>query len=857
MTVVGSVELDVGIRRASVDSAINGLRRRFAGLDELDIGVQVNRQALASEAARIERAFQDVDSRITPDVDTRSVSRASAVVTGIFQGIGQQVTSILTDAIARGIRSAVNVPVASVGLFAELDTALVQFESRARGSVSSSEELARVSALVADEAERIGIETSKTPQEVARIATRMVELGASAEEAAGNVDGVVAALEATGFTDIDKTAKAFQAGANIFGETSDDLADKIALLASSTAVTSATDIEQAFGKAGGQFRATGQSVDALLAIFAKFRETSEPEVAATSTRNALQKLIPSTDRARAALADLGVSLFDDSGDALPIIDVLEQLEQRVSGLTDRQASNVLLQIFDARSASQIQLLLGGLDDVRSTFNALENDSAGFAQSATDSLNQGVNAAVNRLGGSLTTLGTKFGEALGGGRGGPIELAIRGTQDAINQIIEAVNTQDLFGNIQESVGNLSSALGSVFSADNFADGLISALNIVDVAISNVVNNLADFIETNPGALANLAERIGAIGRIALDVGSALINASFAIAGFFEQSGINDAVTQALTGVAGAISLIADRISSVNTDELVRIAPVAAAAAVAIGKLVQVSQVVPNLIRSAASGLSNFFNNLDTFAESEGLIGGAAQVFLSLKDAVSAAVEAGQGIINVFSPAIDLFVNSGIAGIQAFLSAAQSLAEPFINAAAAVLNFTANAAFQEITKRLQQAEELAKDVKAFVGAVDAVDAPDFASGASDSVDLATASITQGFENIAEQRVAIDEAANSEELENFEELQSEKAAAQEKALNEFKDASTAAIREIESEQAEVLRSIGEQQLSGADPGQLALARIDAEREAANQIIAERERQLSALKEAEAAGTIAADAA
>ena len=239
----------------------------------------------------------------------------------MFQGVGQQITQQLTNAVGSGLRAGLG----TIQNAAGFESALVAFQARAQGAADATAE-------VADEARRLGIETSKTPEEVARIATRMVELGGETTEVADNVAGVVAALEGTGFTNIDATAKAIQAGTNVFGESADELADKITILANTTAVTSAEAILQALGKAGGAFVAADESASVLLATFAKFSETSTPEVAATATRNALQKLQAPTDTAAAALERLNVDVFEN-GEPREFLTVLENLRDSLAGLS--------------------------------------------------------------------------------------------------------------------------------------------------------------------------------------------------------------------------------------------------------------------------------------------------------------------------------------------------------------------------------------------------------------------------------------------------------------------------------------------------------------------------------------------
>ncbi|EKU98083.1 phage tail tape measure protein, TP901 family [Leptolyngbya sp. PCC 7375] len=476
-------------------------------------------RAARADTREFKREFGSSQFRL-PRVNSREFersisdagSRGRNILAGIFQGIGQEIFQTITTALTAALSAPIRLGGGAIAAFSDVEAGLVNFEAKARSSVESAEELARVSAKVADEAERIGIETSKTPAQVAQIATRMIELGATANQAANNVDGVVTALEATGFTDIDKTAKSFQLAANVFGESSEEFADKLALLTSSTAVTTATDVEQAFGKAGGAFRAAGQDLESLLALFSGFRSASGPEVAATATRNAVAKLLPPAERATEIIDKLGITLFDSAGEALPILDVLEDLKGRIEDLPQEERLRFLQQVFDRRSASEIALILEQLDTVRSTYDGLREDSEGVAKQLQRDLNQGIGAAVNRLGGTIQTLAGAFGKALGPG----VEALIRSLTVALNTVTEAA-AGGLFDPLTESVErffiaisgtSLSNLLGQLRDGEGPVDGLgrafVRVADTIQGALASVIDGFTTFIQNNPDALSNFVD-----------------------------------------------------------------------------------------------------------------------------------------------------------------------------------------------------------------------------------------------------------------------------------------------------------------------------------------------------------------
>lgn len=516
---------------------------------------------------------------VLPGVDSgrfeRSIRTAGNagrnVLAGLFQGIGQEIFQTISTAIAGALSAPIRLGGGAIAAFSDVEAGLVNFEAKARSSVDSAEELAAVSAKVAAEAERIGIETSKTPAQVAQIATRMIELGATAAQAADNVDGVITALEATGFTDIDKTAKSFQLASNVFGETSEDFADKLALLTSSTAVTTATDVEQAFGKAGGAFKAAGQDLESLLALFSGFRSASGPEIAATATRNAVAKLLPPADRAVEIIDKLGIELFDSAGEALPILDVLEDLKARIEGLPQEERLRFLQRVFDRRSASEIALILEQLDKVRNTYDGLRQDSEGVAKQLQKDLNQGVAAAVVRLQGTIETLAGAFGRALGPG----VERLIRGLTGALNTVTEAA-AGGLFDPLAQSVQRLFTAIGGgSLTVDSLGAAFVNIADVIQGALAGVIDGFTNFIENNPSALQDFADgfangfrnAVQTIGDLAGQLGE-ILGPVVGIAGNLLQglADQSDVFVGALVVVGGALSPITALLKAVSDNAL---------------------------------------------------------------------------------------------------------------------------------------------------------------------------------------------------------------------------------------------------------------------------------------------------
>lgn len=586
--------------------------------------------------------------------------RGRNILAGVFQGIGQEIFQTVSTALTSALAAPIKGGVGAIAAFSDVEAGLVNFEAKARSSVDSAEELAAVSAKVASEAERIGIETSKTPAQVAQIATRMIELGASASQAANNVDGVITALESTGFTDIDKTAKSFQLASNVFGEASEDFADKLALLTSSTAVTTATDVEQAFGKAGGAFKAAGQDLESLLALFSGFRSASGPEIAATATRNAVAKLLPPADRAVEIIDKLGITLFDSAGEALPILTVLEDLKSRVEDLPQEERLRFLQKVFDRRSASEIALILEQLDQVRSTYDGLRNDSTGVAKQLQKDLNQGVAAAVVRLQGTVETLAGAFGKVLGPAA----ETAIRGLTGALNSVTEAA-AGGLFDPLADSIQRLFASIGGgTLTVDSLGQSFVSVADTIQGALASVIDRFTEFIQSNPTALQDFANNFAnsfsqvteTVGQLLTQVGSIGAPIVEIAQNLFQGlAGQSDVLVGALATVGAVLAPLTSILKALSDNALL----VDIAFKVLIAKIIALKALnFVGTVAGFATGLVNL--------TSKALAAGKALKVIAAGGKGLAAFSAAAGPVSAFTTAL-----GGLAATAAIATAALSI------------------------------------------------------------------------------------------------------------------------------------------------------------------------------------------
>lgn len=443
--------------------------------------------------------------KIPVEIDTAGVQRGSSVIQGIFQGVGQQITSILTNALQSGVGAGFGAIKGSLSDVAQFEGALNTFQVRTQGS---AEELAKFRA----EAIRVGIETSKTPQDVANLGISLASLGSDAEDAAKNVEPVIKASEATGIA-VDELAESLKVGENIFkeqGETVATLADKYAILANNTAAAGATDFKQIFSKAGVAAKDSGADVNELLALFGTLRDTgSSAEIAGTAVAGIFTKFRGNTDEAKEALQQLEdlagapIKLFDEFGSLrtdIPLVDTLKNLRDVTATLSDEAAGDILGKIFGAGRGGGTAILsvLDQLDArFESTLSKLQASDGSAIQSASDGLLKGFSGALKFIQGTLNAISIEFGTAFTG----LLDPLIRESANLFGNFLKT----DPFAPIRESVGNLLVTLQNIPGLGNtIGQAFETIANGAIQTIASTIDNISASLAANPAIIQNVTD-----------------------------------------------------------------------------------------------------------------------------------------------------------------------------------------------------------------------------------------------------------------------------------------------------------------------------------------------------------------
>jgi TP901 family phage tail tape measure protein len=304
----------------------------------LGLGILLSVRDLASAPlARVERSFASLDER----VGLGTVHMRSA-----FGGLGGDLAALAGGALATlGLVKATDL----AGEFEE-EVAKVGAVSRA-----SSDELAALSAAALD----AGVATQFSPIAAARGLRELASAGFDAHEsitlliptldlAAASFDELTPA-SAAGLAA--QATKAFGLRAVDATATVDKLIQAVNVFA-----LSAGELPLALGVASRGAQALGQSLDETLISLGLVKNViPTTERAATAVAVAMERLANTGVQAR--LAGVGVAVTDAQGHFRDFLDVIADLGPRLAGLSERQRSSFLLQVFGTDALAGAQAIM--------------------------------------------------------------------------------------------------------------------------------------------------------------------------------------------------------------------------------------------------------------------------------------------------------------------------------------------------------------------------------------------------------------------------------------------------------------------------------------------------------------------
>ena len=481
-----------------------------------------------------------------------------------LQDMGSKFTS-LGNGISSIGNALMGVSVGAVGMMGAIGTVGVQFEtsmSKVKALTgASAEEFERLES-TAREMARV---TVYTASETADALGYLALAGYGVEESIDALPHILNTAMAGAMDLATASDKATDAFASL-GEQGQDLPTMLNMVAQASA-SSNTSVEQmldAFIKVGGQIenlKIPLESASGMLGVLAN--RGIKAEQAGNSLNSILINMTKEGGEASEAMAELGVSMFDDKGKIREVEEVFSDLAVALSGLSEQRQVQLINMIGGKTQAKTLQKLLQGMVTSTGEFtdeykklkseieqapnlNALEN----MANTMTDNLGGDLKILTSELQESFLTIFKKFEPQL--------REFVQGLTEGLIQITEKIKNltpaqMEMIGSIAKWVVIAPMALKVIGGLTSGFGGLLGGVGKVYDLFKDTktVINAGKVMGTTAKAVGGASKSISGVSLASKVAGKAILGLTSVVGGLSTPVLIGAGAVAAV-GTAGVIA-----------------------------------------------------------------------------------------------------------------------------------------------------------------------------------------------------------------------------------------------------------------------------------------------------------------
>ena len=375
-----------------------------------------------------------------------------------------------------------------------------------------------------DKAKEMGAKTKFSASESASALQYMAMAGWNTESMLNGIDGIMNLAAADGLdlaTTSDIVTDALTAF-NLKASDSTHFADVLAK-ASSSANTNVSMLGESFKYVAPLAGTMGYSVeDVSLALGLMANASVKGSMAGTSLKTALSNLASPTEEMSNVMTQYGISISDAEGNALPLIDVMKQLREKFSGLSETEQAAAASTLFGKEAMSGMLAIINASDSDFDNLTKNINNADGAAQAMADTMQDNLQGQITILKSGLEGLGIEIYE----GMSAPLQEAAVEAQNYVNRLTEAFKSGGLSKMIEEAgaiFGELAvkaaEAAPEMLNAavdflQAFVDGIAnnanklakSAVNIIQTLITSVIEHAPDLIKAAKVIVSELVDNL---------------------------------------------------------------------------------------------------------------------------------------------------------------------------------------------------------------------------------------------------------------------------------------------------------------------------------------------------------------
>lgn len=605
-----------------------------------------------SESYSVEAVLSLVDSSFTTGI-ARAEKSLSNLTKGTVDAVGDMGKSMTKTGAA--LTLGVTTPLTKLGksIFdtgREFDSVFNSVRSVADETGVSFEDLRK-------QAIQLGADSVFGATDVAEAMEMMGSAGFGTKEIFDSMPGVIDLAAASG-GNMALAAEVAATALHQFGLDMSDTTHVADVFAEVAAATNAgiSDMGEAMKYAGPVAGSLGLSIEETSAAIGIMSNAGiKGSQAGTTLQRALTNLASPSKQAAAYMTDWGWSAFDATGKMKPLSQIIPELRDNMSGLTDEQKQQAISTLFGQHAMSGMLALVNSAPGEFQDLTQALIESDGAAKTMADTLMEGLPGAWEELGGSLETAKLELYDLIEG----PISSIIKSVSnvvDAFSELSDAQQKQILkWGAMAAAVGPALTVLGGFTS-------------LVSGTMGNVLGFASALGSVGSGFISTAVSGAGLISKLGIMQWTVGLLGS----GFMALVG----KISALSGVTPLISQMGSLFTSVGTQATIgtgkAIAGLAQLGLAIVGPVAAIGVFV-----AAVGLLGSFFYdeimNMIDFATNEGpsIISGLADGIISaLPTLMATGINILTGFANALAANIPTIIQKGVEIIIALVQGVQA-------------------------------------------------------------------------------------------------------------------------------------------------------------------------------------------
>ena len=260
---------------------------------------------------------------------------------------------------------------------------------------------------------QMGRDTKFTASESAEAMNYMALAGWDTKDMLKGVGGVMNLAAASG-EDLASVSDIVTDNLTAFGMKAKDSTHFADVLAqtSSKANTDVRGLGEAFKYAAPVAGALGYTVeDTSIAIGLMSNAGIKGEKAGTALRTMFTNLAKPTKAMKEEMDKLGISITDSNGEMLPMRDVMDQLRNKMGGLSKDQQAAAASTIFGKEAMSGALAVINASDEDYKKLTKSIDDSNGASKRMANEMEGGIGGAMRKMKSAIESLAISLGDAL--------------------------------------------------------------------------------------------------------------------------------------------------------------------------------------------------------------------------------------------------------------------------------------------------------------------------------------------------------------------------------------------------------------------------------------------------------------